>query len=78
MACGQVYYFSKGKVKPANRNFAGVRNDYTINFDREYAAQMSELHVVWMLDLLRAYSKWRKAVACARITGKHRARAETA
>lgn len=29
----QVYYFSRGKVKPANRNFSTVRNDYTINLD---------------------------------------------
>ena len=29
----QVYYFSKGKVKPANRAYASVRNDYTINLD---------------------------------------------
>lgn len=31
----QVYYLSRGKVKPANRAYAGVRNDYTINFDKE-------------------------------------------
>ena len=38
MSCAdsQVYYFSKGKVKPANRVYSGVRNDYTINFDREW------------------------------------------
>ena len=28
-----MYYFSKGKVKPANRAYASVRNDYTINLD---------------------------------------------
>ena len=28
-----MYYISRGKVKPANRNFAAVRNDYTINLD---------------------------------------------
>ena len=32
-AVPQVYYFSRGKVKPANRNFSTVRNDYTINLD---------------------------------------------
>ena len=30
---GKVYYFSKGKVKPANRAYAAVRNDYTISLD---------------------------------------------
>ena len=33
----QVYYFSNGKVKPANRKFAAVRSDYTINLDAGYA-----------------------------------------
>ena len=42
----QVYYFSKGKVKPANRNFSGVRNDYTINFDRE-CAPFPIIHQQW-------------------------------
>lgn len=30
---GKVYYISRGKVRPANKNFATVRNDYTINLD---------------------------------------------
>ena len=30
---GKVYYFSKGKVKPANRAYAAVRNDYTISME---------------------------------------------
>ncbi|KAK9828112.1 hypothetical protein WJX81_005736 [Elliptochloris bilobata] len=30
---GKVYWISRGKVKPANRNFTTVRNDYTINLD---------------------------------------------
>ncbi len=29
----QVYFISRGRVKPANKNFAAVRNDYTINLD---------------------------------------------
>ena len=32
----QVYYISRGKVKPANKAFAAVRNDYTINLDNGY------------------------------------------
>ncbi|KAK9794335.1 hypothetical protein WJX73_003860 [Symbiochloris irregularis] len=32
---GKVFYFSRGKVKPANRNYAGVRNDYTISFEKD-------------------------------------------
>jgi hypothetical protein len=28
-----VYYISRGKVKPANKAFAAVRNDYIINLD---------------------------------------------
>jgi hypothetical protein len=31
-----VYYISRGKVKPANKAFAAVRNDYTINLDNGY------------------------------------------
>ena len=29
----QVYWISRGKVKPANRNYSTVRNDYTISLD---------------------------------------------
>ncbi len=36
-ALRQVYYFSNGKVKPANRKFSAVRSDYTINLDAGYA-----------------------------------------
>ena len=32
---GKVYLFSKGKVKPANKNYSAVRNDYTISFDSQ-------------------------------------------
>jgi hypothetical protein len=33
--CGgaQVFWVSRGKVKPANRQYSAVRNDYTINLD---------------------------------------------
>ena len=34
---GKVYFFSRGKVKPANKNFSAVRNDYTISFDNQCA-----------------------------------------
>ncbi|KAK9861072.1 hypothetical protein WJX84_010968 [Apatococcus fuscideae] len=30
---GKVYYVSKGKVKPANRQYSSVRNDYQIHLD---------------------------------------------
>lgn len=39
---GKVYYFSKGKVKPANRAYAAVRNDYTINLDAGSKIEESE------------------------------------
>lgn len=29
----QVYYFSNFTVKPANKQYVTVRNDYQINFD---------------------------------------------
>jgi len=29
----QVFWVSRGKVKPANRQYSAVRNDYTINLD---------------------------------------------
>ncbi len=29
----QVYWISRGKVKPANRTYSTVRNDYTISLD---------------------------------------------
>lgn len=31
---GQVYYFSGGQVKNANRRFSNVNNDYELTFDR--------------------------------------------
>ena len=34
---GKVYFFSRGKVKPANKNYSAVRNDYTISFDSQCA-----------------------------------------
>eukprot|EP00887_Chlorella_sp_A99_P001665 scaffold8.g1665.t1 len=30
---GKVYLFSRGAVKPANKKFSSVRNDYTLHFD---------------------------------------------
>ena len=36
---GKVYLFSKGKVKPANKNYSAVRNDYTISFDSQCVPQ---------------------------------------
>ena len=32
LAVGTVYLFSKGKVKPANKAYASVRNDYCLDF----------------------------------------------
>lgn len=29
---GKAYYWTKGKVKPANRQYSNVKNDYTIDF----------------------------------------------
>lgn len=29
----QVYYFSKFQVKPANKQYATVKNDYELHFD---------------------------------------------
>ena len=29
----QVYVLSRGAVKPANKRYATVRNDYTLHFD---------------------------------------------
>ena len=29
----QVYYVSKGKVKPANKTYSSVRNDYQLHLD---------------------------------------------
>lgn len=29
----QVYYFSNFSVKPANKQYTTVRNDYQLNFD---------------------------------------------
>lgn len=34
---GKVYYFSNFVVKPANKQFATVRNDYQITFDARWA-----------------------------------------
>lgn len=33
LAEGSVYTFARGSVKPANKRFSSVRNDYTLNFD---------------------------------------------
>jgi ssDNA-binding replication factor A large subunit len=32
---GKVYYFSDGKVAPANRKYSTVDNDYKINFNED-------------------------------------------
>lgn len=29
----QVYYVAKGKVKPANKAYSSVRNDYQLHLD---------------------------------------------
>ncbi len=29
----QVYYVSRGKVKPANKTYSSVRNDYQLHLD---------------------------------------------
>ena len=29
----QVYYISRGKVKPANKAYSSVRNDYQLHLD---------------------------------------------
>lgn len=34
---GKVYYWTKGQVKPANKQYSNVKNDYTINFGTGYA-----------------------------------------
>ncbi len=33
----QVYYFSKFTVKPANKQYATVKNDYELHFDNRQA-----------------------------------------
>lgn len=33
LVSAQVYLLSRGKVKPANKAYSTVRNDYSINFD---------------------------------------------
>lgn len=30
---GKVYYFSRFSVKPANRSYSNIRNDYEAHFD---------------------------------------------
>lgn len=30
---GRVYTLARGAVKPANKKFSSVRNDYTLHFD---------------------------------------------
>ncbi len=32
----KVYYWTKGQVKPANKQYSSVKNDYTINFGNGY------------------------------------------
>ncbi|KAK9812826.1 hypothetical protein WJX72_004357 [[Myrmecia] bisecta] len=39
---GKVYYFSKGKVKPADKRYSNVRNEYMINFDAGSVIEESE------------------------------------
>ncbi len=31
--CGQVYIFGRGNVKPADKRYSRVRNDYALHFD---------------------------------------------
>lgn len=35
----QVYLVSGGQVKPANKKFSSVRNDYTLQFDNRAAVE---------------------------------------
>jgi hypothetical protein len=47
-----VYYISRGKVKPANKAFAAVRNDYTINLDNGYLLSFDALSAMRTLLLV--------------------------
>ena len=40
----QVYYVSKGKVKPANRQYSSVRNNYQIHLDSGCAIWSGRTH----------------------------------
>ena len=54
VACAQVYYFSKFSVKPANKSFSTVKNDYQINFENrwEVAALCLKRHAEQALSQL--------------------------
>lgn len=39
---GKVYVFSRGSVKPANKNYARTRNDYCLHFDASVEIDASE------------------------------------
>lgn len=52
----KVYYFTNFSVKPANKQYATVRNDYQLNFDSrtevEEAADQSGINADLVLDLV--------------------------
>eukprot|EP00878_Enallax_costatus_P039208 GHUV01044768.1.p1 GENE.GHUV01044768.1~~GHUV01044768.1.p1 ORF type:complete len:587 (+),score=180.53 GHUV01044768.1:1086-2846(+) len=53
---GKVYYFSKFQVKPANKQYATVKNDYELHFDNrtevEEAADQSGITVSHQVDVV--------------------------
>ena len=43
LAEGKVYLFSRGKVKPADKRYSAVRNEYQINLDAGWVLRVSIL-----------------------------------